>query len=83
MSTVKTAISLDAGLYDQAQKAARALGIPRSRLFAAALEEYLAVRQNRDILERLNAASDAASPTDRSLVAGRKRKHRALVEGTW
>lgn len=83
MATVKTAISLDAGLYDQAQKAARKLGIPRSRLFSFALEEFLAQQKNRELLERLNAVCDSTASAGGTVTAGMKRKHRALVEGTW
>lgn len=83
MATVKTAISLDAGLFDQAQKAARKLGIPRSRLFSFALEEFLAQQTNRELLERLNAVCDSLTPAGGAAPAGMRRKHRALVEGTW
>ena len=83
MATVKTAISLDADLYDQAQKAAQKLGVPRSRLFSIALREFLSQQENRQLLGRLNAACDATAPPGRTIPAGTKRKHRALVEGTW
>lgn len=83
MATVKTAISLDADLYDQAKKTARKLGVPRSRLFSIALREFLAQQENRQLRGRLNAVCDAMAPAGRTIPAGMKRKHRALVEGSW
>jgi metal-responsive CopG/Arc/MetJ family transcriptional regulator len=38
---MKTAISLPDSLYKAAEKTAKAMAIPRSRLFAIALEEFL------------------------------------------
>lgn len=83
MATVKTAISLDADLFREAQHAARKLGIPRSRLFSFALRDFLAQQENQLLLERLNAVYAATVPADRTVPAGMKRKHRTLVEGTW
>lgn len=83
MATVKTAISLDADLFQEAQKAARRLGVPRSRLFTFALREFLAQEENLQLLERLNAVYRPSASAGRSVPAGMKRKHRALVEGTW
>lgn len=83
MATVKTAISLDADLFRDAQAAARKLGVPRSRLFSFALREFLDQQENHQMLERLNAVCDVTSPAGRTVPAGMKRKQRALVEGAW
>ncbi len=83
MATVKTAISLDADLFQQAKKAARKLGVPRSRLFSFALREFLTRQENHQMLERLNAVYDAATPAGHIVPTGMKRKHRELLEGTW
>lgn len=83
MATVKTAISLDAELFREAQEAARNLGITRSRLFTLALREFLAQQENRQLLERLNAACDAAASVGRNVPVLLRRKHRSLVVGTW
>ena len=37
---MKTAVSLPDRLYEEAEKTAQAIGIPRSQLFAKALEEF-------------------------------------------
>jgi metal-responsive CopG/Arc/MetJ family transcriptional regulator len=51
---MKTAISLPDQLYQEAEKTAKSLGIPRSRLFAKALEDFIALHNRENITERLN-----------------------------
>jgi metal-responsive CopG/Arc/MetJ family transcriptional regulator len=46
--TRKTAVSLPSSLADRAERAARRRGIPRSRLYALALEAFLADEQESD-----------------------------------
>ena len=57
-STKKTAISLPRALADRAERAARRRGIPRSRLYALALEAFLVDEQEGD--EELTAQINAA-----------------------
>jgi len=51
---MKTAISLPDKLYSDAEKAAKAMGIPRSQLFALALEEFINQHGKERITEQLN-----------------------------
>ena len=51
---MKTAISLPDQLYEEAERTAQDLGIPRSQLFAKALEEFIAFHKRENITERLN-----------------------------
>ena len=51
---MKTAISLPDRLYDDAEKTAKALGIPRSQLFARAVEEYIRIHNKDTITEKLD-----------------------------
>jgi metal-responsive CopG/Arc/MetJ family transcriptional regulator len=51
---MKTAISLPDQLYQEAEKTAHTLGIPRSQLFAKALEDFIALHKRENITERLN-----------------------------
>ena len=53
-NSMKTAISLPDRLYDEAEKTAQSLGIPRSQLFAKALEEFIEHHKRENITERLN-----------------------------
>ncbi len=52
--SMKTAISLPDSLYDEAERTAQTMGIPRSQLFARALEEFLEHHKRENITERLN-----------------------------
>ena len=51
---VKTAISLPDALYADAEEIAKSMGIPRSRLYARALEEFLNHHKKERITEKLN-----------------------------
>jgi hypothetical protein len=57
-STKKTAVSIPRALADRAERAARRRGIPRSRLYALALEAFLVDEQESD--EELTAQINAA-----------------------
>ena len=54
MKTVKTAISIPDTLFEAAEQTAQYMGIPRSRLFALALEEYLPRHNGEMITQKLN-----------------------------
>ena len=66
-STKKTAVSLPRTLADRAERAARRRGIPRSRLYALALEAFLVDEQESDdeLTAEINAvlASEARART--------------------
>jgi metal-responsive CopG/Arc/MetJ family transcriptional regulator len=66
---MKTAISVENSLMEEADVAARDLGLSRSGLIAEALREYLKRRRRARVSERLNIAySDGADPGERQLV---------------
>jgi metal-responsive CopG/Arc/MetJ family transcriptional regulator len=51
---MKTAISLPDTLYEDAEKTAKSMGIPRSQLFAKALEEFISHHKRESITEKYN-----------------------------
>jgi metal-responsive CopG/Arc/MetJ family transcriptional regulator len=51
---VKTAVSLPDPLFEEADQLAHRLGISRSELYAAALQEYLQSHRSQGITEALN-----------------------------
>lgn len=78
---MKTAISLPDDLFLQAEEFAKRLGISRSELYANALREFIVMRQQNDLTERINIACatlSTALPEDSAKVA-RKR----LLEVEW
>ena len=67
---MKTAISLPDALFEAAELLAGRLGVSRSRLYANALEDYIARHNPRRVTERLNAIFGAeASSIDRAVAA--------------
>ena len=82
--TVKTAISLDGGLFRQAQGLARRMRVSRSRLFATAMEEFIERRRNLELLQAMNTACETgAEPDEEKLRRARGHQHRRLVQGQW
>ena len=51
---MKTAISLPDELYEDAEQTARAMGIPRSQLYARAVSEFLKKHKRDQITQKLN-----------------------------
>ena len=82
MANIKTAISLHEQLFKEAERMARDMNMSRSRLFAAALEEFIKRHQNRKLLDRINQAY-REEPDDSELLRKMRRRHRKLVEGRW
>jgi metal-responsive CopG/Arc/MetJ family transcriptional regulator len=84
METVKTAISLQKSLFDEAEKLAVKLGVSRSKLFAMALEDYIHRGQNASLLKRINEAYDEEpDAAEQRLHKHARQSHRRLLEGDW
>ena len=52
---MKTAISIRDDIFEAAERAAKALGISRSELYARAVAEFVVQRYAERVTERLNA----------------------------
>jgi antitoxin MazE6 len=52
---MKTAISLPDKLFSEVKRVAKRLGIPRSQLFAKAVEEFIAHNSPADVTARINS----------------------------
>ena len=66
---MKTAISLPDALYADAEKTAKDLGIPRSQLFARALEEFIRHHRRERITERLDMVYGGNAESGTELLA--------------
>ncbi|MCW7462527.1 ChpI protein [Leptospira limi] len=65
---MKTAISIPDDLFVTAENTAKKLGIPRSQLFAKALEEFIQNHSKEKITEKLNEVySNDTTKKDNSL----------------
>jgi len=84
MHAVKTAISIEKDLFDQAEKIARTMKISRSKLFVIALQDFIEHQKNKELLARINAAyADEPDATEQTLRKKARRQHRRIVEGDW
>ena len=73
-NSMKTAISVEDTLMQQADDAARELGLSRSALVAQALRDFLRQRHRAQITEQLNRAYAQPSPAERILVQKMRKK---------
>ena len=82
MANVKTAISLQETLFNQAEALAQDLNVSRSRLFSLAIKEFIQRYENQKLLEAINAAYDesAPEPEEQQLLEHMRSEQRRLVE---
>lgn len=84
MQAIKTAISIEKTLFDQADNIARTMKVSRSKLFVIALQDFIEHKKNREMLAQINAAySDEPDTTEQTLRLKSRRQHRRIVEGKW
>jgi metal-responsive CopG/Arc/MetJ family transcriptional regulator len=78
---MKTAISLEDKLLQEADEAARQMGLSRSRLFAVALSEFLQrKKKERMLLQLNNAYAEGMTPAEERLLKQIKTKARRLTD---
>ncbi|HZQ08132.1 MAG TPA: hypothetical protein VFD70_16225 [Anaerolineae bacterium] len=84
MEHIKTAISIQKSLFDQAEALAHKMKISRSRLFVLALEDYMRRQQNRDLLAQINAAyGDEPDASEKKFLRKARKQYSKLVEREW
>jgi metal-responsive CopG/Arc/MetJ family transcriptional regulator len=79
--SMKIAISIPDELFDSAETLSKRLGVSRSRLYATALEDFVAKHQARKVTERLNSVY--ASEDSRVDRATRRLQARSLSKNPW
>jgi metal-responsive CopG/Arc/MetJ family transcriptional regulator len=83
-TTVKTAISIDKDLFEQAEKLALQLKVSRSHLFGLAVESYIKCQQSQALLDEINKAySGSSDPSEQKRLADMRKSHRKILEGEW
>ena len=81
---MKTAISINDGLLQEADETARRMGLSRSRLFALAVGDFLQQQRREQMLLRLNQVyAEGMEPAERPLLKGIKAKVRRAVKERW
>jgi len=77
---MKTAISVEDRLLQEADLTAQQMGLSRSRLFSVAVAEYLRQRRQQQMLEQLNQAySGEPDPMARKI----KTRFRKVIRDRW
>jgi len=83
-STVKTAISIQKSLFEEAENLAHELNVSRSELFGLAIESFVRSRQNQKLLEEINQAySNEPDPADKVRLTKIRKHHRKMVRNAW
>ena len=83
-TTIKTAISIQKTLFEQAENLAQQLNISRSHLFGLAIETFVKNHQNKILLDEINQAySDEPDQNEKILLSKMRKPHRKLVESEW
>jgi metal-responsive CopG/Arc/MetJ family transcriptional regulator len=81
---MKTAISIDDGLLQEADETARQMGLSRSRLFALAVGDFLQRQRRERMLLQLNEVyANRVEPAEKRLLKGIKAKVRRVVKERW
>lgn len=81
---MKTAISIDNGLLQEADATARRMGLSRSRLFALAVRDFLKRKRREQMLRQLNEVYAAGmEPAEKPLLKAIKAKVRRTVKERW
>ena len=81
---MKTAISVDGDLLQQADQVARQMGLSRSRLFSLALQDYLLQKRRKQTLEWLNRVYAGEPDAEEKRTGARmKAKFRSTIRDRW
>jgi metal-responsive CopG/Arc/MetJ family transcriptional regulator len=81
MTNIKTAVSLQNHLFDQADEIAKEMKVSRSTVFALALEDYIQRYRNRQLLEQINRAyTDSPDLEEVERLVRMQRKQRQILQ---
>lgn len=69
---MKVAISVPDHVHRAADRVARRMRVPRSRIYVQALEAYLATRSEEDVTQRLDAVYGSETEPDAFLLKAAK-----------
>jgi len=82
MTIVKTAISIQKSIFQQAEEIAKEMKISRSRLFVLAVEDFIRRYENKLLLEEINRAyADGPTLEEQESLRRMKRKYVKTLEG--
>ena len=80
MAHVKTAVSIEESLFREAESLAENMNVSRSKLFAAAISEFISKYRNQQLLSEINAAyDDAPDKQEKNRLEAMRGKQRQLL----
>jgi metal-responsive CopG/Arc/MetJ family transcriptional regulator len=80
-NTIKTAISIQKKLFEQADALAGQMKISRSHLFGLAIESFIRRYQNQALLDEINQAySSQDDPDEQARLSKMRKGQRTLLE---
>jgi metal-responsive CopG/Arc/MetJ family transcriptional regulator len=83
-TTIKTAISIQKSLFEQAEILAQQLNVSRSHLFSLAMETFVKNHQNQRLLDEINQSlSDEPDPGEKVRFSKIRNQHRNLLQNEW
>jgi hypothetical protein len=81
---MKTAISIDERLLQEADETAQLLGLSRSGLFALAVGDFLQKQRHQRMLQQLNEVyASGPEPGEKRILKGIKTAVRRTVKDRW
>ncbi|MEA3408042.1 MAG: hypothetical protein U9R48_08190 [Chloroflexota bacterium] len=85
ISNIKTSVSIEKPLFEQAEKLAERMQVSRSRLYSMALEMFIEKCESQQILQQLNQLYEENPPDaeEERLLEAMRGQQRRLVEGEW
>ncbi len=85
MAHVKTAISIDAGIFKDIERVTHKIHISRSRLFEMAVRDWLKRQKKRLLIQQINSAveQDSCDEEDRQQMEWMREHQKGLVQGEW
>jgi hypothetical protein len=83
MPNIKTAISIERPIFDQANDLAKSLNISRSRLFVMAVQEFIQRHKNQELLQAINDAYDDLPEPETKIVEKMRPRHLKMVRNQW
>ena len=83
-NTIKTAISIQKSLFEQAESLAQELNVSRSELFGMAIETFVRNHQNQILLQEINEAyPEERDTSDQVRLSKMRKQHRKVVRNEW
>ncbi len=83
MQTVKSAVSLRKSLFEKAERAAKEMKIPRSRLYSLAIEDFLRRHESQALIDSINASLEGESEAEETEFLTAAAGHFADIADEW